>query len=246
MKVHLYTQFFNEKKIAPFFYDHYKNIVDDFFLFDDKSNDGSKELFESLENVNVEQFIHSNSNCYIRSVLSFNNNIWKRSRGKADWVILANIDEHIFHPKLRLFLKECLDKNVSVLKSKGYQMVSEDDPVDNILLCDQFKRGARFKQMDKCIIFNPNKIQEINFQTGRHGCFPSGDIVMNKNEIKLLHYKLIGIKNYFNRKQELKQKLDGKLTADHPHGWGHRYFLNYDETLKEFNHFLNESKILNL
>lgn len=246
MKIHLYTQFYNERAMAPFFYLHYKDFIDRFFLFDDQSNDGGDDLLRSFDRVNVEAFAYSDPDSYILSCQLFNNNIWKRSRGKADWVILANMDEHIFLPDVYNFLKKSLDQGVSILETIGYQMLSRVEPVNSAPLFKQIKRGARFNQMDKCIIFNPNKIKDIGFKPGRHNCRPSGDVVFGEKKIKLLHYKLIGIERSFDRNRELSKRLQKADLEGGNGGWGRRYNFNYEQTVADFNNFLKRSEVLDL
>ena len=100
MEIHLYAFCWNDADMLPFFFRHYDPIVSRYFVFDDHSNDGTLDLLHGHPNVEVRPCVRSDPDSLILSLMSVCNECWKRSRGWADWVIVTDIDEHLFHPDL--------------------------------------------------------------------------------------------------------------------------------------------------
>ena len=67
---------------------------------------------------------------------------WKRSRGSADWVIVIDIDEHLFHPDLTEVLMRYKTLGITIVPALGYQMISEEFPRPDARLCEAHPCGA--------------------------------------------------------------------------------------------------------
>jgi Glycosyl transferase family 2 len=82
--------------MLPFFFRHYDPFVDHYVLFG--STDNTLSLLADHPKVEVRQFIRSDTESFAFSERSLSNHCWKESRGAADWVIITDTDEHLFHP----------------------------------------------------------------------------------------------------------------------------------------------------
>lgn len=218
--------------MLPYYFRHYNSIADRFFIFDDASTDASLEILAKQPKVEIDRF-HKQTDSLVGSAAMFNDNIWKRSRKKADWVIICSMDEHLYHPDLLGYLKQCQKAGITAIPpAEGYQMVSDSFPDSDERLCDLITRGMRFKKMDKFCIFNPDAIEETNFIPGRHKANPSGRVVFpKKRDLKLLHYKYLGLDYLITRYAELRTGLS---RVDLEKRWGHQYLLDREKIEKEF------------
>src|SRR6266850_7001210 len=155
MEIHLYTVCWNDGHMLPFFFRHYDRFVSRYFFFDDGSSDGSLELLHARPNVVVQQFVRSDPDSFVLSEQSFSNECWKLSRGSADWVIVTDIDEHLFHVDLTELLKRYKSLGVTFIPAVGYQMISEDFPHRDETLCETRTRGAPWHRYSKPSLFDP-------------------------------------------------------------------------------------------
>lgn len=225
MIIHLYALFWNEEKMLPFFFRHYDSVVDKFCLLNNHSTDYSLKIIEDHTRVENAQLVRNDNS--LDHLIVFLNEIWKKSRNIADWVIICDIDEHIYHPGLLGYLQKCQSQGITIIKAIGYQMISQTFPKQNDCLIDTLQFGSRDKMMDKICIFNPNAISEINYKTGKHTADPKGHIVYpNKAEIKLLHYKYLGQEYVMQRYLELKEFMND---PDKAKGYGAHYAWDYNK-----------------
>lgn len=217
--------------MLPYYLRHYDAIADRFFIFDDASTDASLDILAQHPNVEIDHF-HKQSDSLVGSANVFNDSIWKQSRNKADWVILCSMDEHLYHPNLPGYLKQCQEAGVTAIPAEGYQMFADSFLDADGRLCDLITRGMRYKKMDKLCIFNPDAIEETNFVPGRHKANPTGRVVFpKKRDLKLLHYKYLGLDYLVKRYAELRTGLSQK---DIEKKWGHQYLLDKERIEKEF------------
>ncbi|MGD6855824.1 glycosyltransferase family 2 protein [Bacillus infantis] len=242
MIIHVYTLCWNEEKMLPFFFKHYDDIADQYFVFDNGSTDQSLSILDSHPKVAVEHF-ETQGGSFIKTALNLFNHFWKRSRGKADWVIVCETDEHLHHPNLRKYLEDCSAAGTTLVIPTGYNMVSDFFPSSDRPLSEQVKNGRRDFYFDKPQIFNPNEIQEINFYPGRHNANPSGNVArLNSSEILLLHYKCLGYEYLHSRHAALKEKLQ---KVDEANGWGSHYSQDEQKNWRDYSHALaNAGKVL--
>jgi hypothetical protein len=85
-------------------------------------------------------------------------------------------------------------------------MYAEDYPKNSLLEITSGIKDNRL--LGKCIIFDPNKIDEINYKTGCHKCYPKGKLKFyRKDDIKLLHYKCLNLNFLIDRFDQLKKRL---------------------------------------
>jgi len=64
-------------------------------------------------------------------------------------------------------------------------------------LLSQVTQGIRGASNDKLMAFDPNKVQEINYYIGCHDARPVGNIKLyNSSELKMLHYKYLGLNDF--------------------------------------------------
>lgn len=211
MKIHVYSLCWNEERMLPYYMSHYQPLADRFIILDDSSTDGSVELLQSIPNVELGKFSNRNNffvRSFVKNALNFYNNYWKKSRGEADWVIICNIDEHLYHQDLVGYLKYCQEEGITLLPSQGYEMISQEFPRFEGRLCDNLIQGMPVRKLGKLAIFNPNEIEEMNYLPGRHEAKPAGNVVFpDQSEIKLLHYKYLGFDYLKERYKELKTGL---------------------------------------
>src|SRR5436305_14307053 len=99
-RVHLYALCWNEIRILPFFLRHYRPFVDRFFVLDDGSTDGSRELLAQQSDVTLIDRSFRETDSFVSDACTFYNEAWKASRGSADWVVVCNVDEHLYHPSM--------------------------------------------------------------------------------------------------------------------------------------------------
>lgn len=227
MEIHLYTLCWNDADMLPFFFRHYDPLVSRYFIFDDHSNDGSLDLLHSHPNVEVQPFVRSDPDSFTLSELSISNECWKRSRGWADWVIVTDIDEHLFHPDPPALLTRYKALGITIAPALGYQMISEEFPGSDELLCETRTQGAPWDLYSRLSLFDPTAITEIDYGVGGHGANPTGRVIApTRDELLLLHYKFLGFERTHARHQ---QQRSGLRSKDLENGWGYQYCWSEEE-----------------
>ncbi len=222
MKVELHTRSFNDAHMLPFFFRHYDSIVDSYFVYDDGSTDGTVEALAGRPKVLLRpRPSYADPDSHVRSSQVLLDSVWKESRGRADWVIVTDIDEHLHHPDLPGYLRRLQGEGVTLIPALGFQMLSEDFPAPDQKLCRAITRGAPASMMNKLSLFSPDAIDETNFAVGRHAAKPTGRVVLpRRDELMLLHYKYLGFERTLRRHEAYQRR---RRTQDVARGWGHKY-----------------------
>src|SRR5215469_11730239 len=193
MNIHLYARCWNEEAMLPFFFLHYDKLVQRYIIYDDSSTDNSQEILRLNPKVELRPVLRtSDSESRIGPALTHLETCWRESRGTADWVIVTDIDEHLYHPDICNYLAQCRAQGVTIIPALGYQMLAEHFPEHKTLLCQSLTIGARDAVYSKLNIFSPNEIDAINYTPGRHSAAPTGRVVLPaQDELVLLHYRYL-------------------------------------------------------
>lgn len=217
--------------MLPYFFRHYDPLVDRYFVYDHDSSDGSFEMLARHPRVTLGRFeVFGDS--FVAAARHFYETAWHSSRGKADWVILVNIDEHLHHPEGRDYLVRCGERGVTVVTAEGYEMVAERFPVRPAPLRRLIRHGARAPRFDKLCVFRPDAVTRIGYAVGRHSAAPEGHVVEPATaELKLLHYKHLGLDYVLARTAELRTGLRARDLAQ---GWGVHYLLGREAITAKF------------
>lgn len=219
VSVHVHAICWNEEKLMPFFLRHYSSFCDKIFIYDNKSTDRSVEIAKKNPKVVVESYSTDNQ---IRDdkYLLIKNNSWKHTSKGAHYVIVCDMDEFVYHENISDKLKDFYAKGYSLIKTDGFNMISENYPETDEQLTSIVKNGVRFEPYSKICIFDPAKIRDINFSAGCHQIRPRGDCSLHVSDIKLLHYKFLGRDEYVKRQLQYKQRMS-KINIQN--GWGAHY-----------------------
>ena len=220
--------------MLPFFFRHYDDLVDRYFVHDDGSTDGSQDILRAHPRVELYRLPdYSDPRSRVLSAISHFEDVWRPSRGHADWVILTDIDEHLYHRDLSQYLETCLATGVTMIPALGYQMLSEDFPEDTgTPLCRSRPMGAPCGHYSKLNVFSPDAIDTLNYAIGRHTCKPTGQLVSpDHDELLLLHYKYLGFDRIHQRHQLYATRSREDDVANR---WGYQYFWSRDELQTEW------------
>ncbi|MBB3188408.1 glycosyltransferase family 2 protein [Microbacter margulisiae] len=204
--VHLYAVCWNEEKIIPFFLIHYNEFVDHYYIYDNYSDDTTDSLLSAQSNITVLKY-DTGGTFNDLAHQQIKNNAWKQSRGKADFVIVCDMDEFLYHPEIKSFLTVHLT-NKSIFQPHGFEMISAYYPDATKSITQSVKTGFPSHYFNKMILFDPHRITEINFKPGAHEAYPEGIVKISQyDELKLLHYKNLGIEYMLNRINMYRKRL---------------------------------------
>jgi hypothetical protein len=208
MKIDLYAICWNEARMLGFFFRHYEPLVRRFVIYDNGSTDETPDLLRAKSNVELRPFPNSRPDSFVLSAKALQDECWKESRGRADWVIVTAIDEHIHHPHLPDYLRQCKQRGITYIPALGFQMLTSDFPAPDEHLATTRTKGAPFSMMSKLRIFDPNAIEESDFAIGGHGAAPRGRLRLPwRDELLLLHYKFLGVDYIRARSAVLRTRM---------------------------------------
>jgi len=242
--VHAYFLCYNEETILPHLIRHYLTFCDKVTIVDNHSTDKSKEIVESFPNTEFIVF-DSENEFNDHSNIEVKNNVWKKSIGVADYVILGDTDEFLYHKDMKKFISNCYNSNITVIIPEGYHMIADLDftlePNDNVFKL--IKDGIREPVLDKPMMFDCNKIKEINYSYGAHFAKPEGEVkILKGKELKMLHYKFLGIENFVYRNAMRRERLSG---FNKKYNLGLHYLYSDKENREDyFKHLIKRTKIL--
>lgn len=237
--IHAYFLCYNEEYILPHLLRYYSKFCEKIHIIDNMSTDKSIEIINSFDNTEI---IPYNTKGKLRDdrYINIKNNIWKNSEGVADYVIVGDTDEFLYHDNIIEFLTSCFEKGITIFKPHGSHMIADEDLKldydDNIF--EKVKEGVPTSVLNKMMIFDCNKIKEINYSFGCHNANPIGDIKLYSGEdFKMLHYKFLGLKNHL-----YKHKIRGERLSDFnlKHGLGKYYLFNDEENTKDYRNYLTK------
>lgn len=222
--IELYCLCWNEERMLPFFFRHYDPLVDRYFIFDNGSTDETLSLLRNHGRVELAHF-DVLGDSFVEEERSLCNTIWKQST--ADWVIVTDIDEHLYHPQFVDYLLQCSLDGVTAIESVGFEMVANSFPTGEGPLTDIVTTGMRSIGHNRLCIFNPQAITETNYNAGRHRASPKGKVVFpDSYQVLLLHYKQLGTDYAVARSAELRM---GLRAGDFAQRWGYQYTWSPDE-----------------
>ena len=239
MKIQGYFFCYNEEQILPFLLKHYSEICDKIIIIDQNSTDSSVEIIKSYTNTEVVNWNeHEVNDIKLRAM---KNNCWKDSRGHYDYVIVGDSDEFLYCKDFRKRLEKLHFQGITIVKPVGYDMVSETMPEVGSKLTDVVRRGVPSGLYSKCMLFDPNKIVEINYEMGAHLCWPTGNVnfYYSTGDIKLLHYKWLTLKRVIDRTAITLTRINKTLLGQ---GFGIQALDSVEKNTDTFNKLLQEAK----
>jgi glycosyltransferase involved in cell wall biosynthesis len=179
MKIDVFAICYNEEKLLPFFIRYYKRFARNIYIFDNYSTDDSRKIARDMGAI-VNTF--GNQKLDDREYIKLKNAVYKRS--DADYVIVSDADEILYHPDLINQLKILKSQGVLLPGIEGYNVYSELWPREEITEIDT---GFRDPNFTKQIIFSPKV--DINFTFGCHKNSATGK---RGGKLYMLHYRCIG------------------------------------------------------
>lgn len=222
LTVDLYTLCWNEIDLLPFVVDYWKRFVRHAYVFDNGSTDGSIEFLQQFPWITVIRY-DTKDKSDVKIYTTIKNNVWKYSKGKADFVTVCDMDECLFSNDLEKELKYMKENNQYILRPAWYTMKSNRmfNHVEGKLLHQQMKTAHGDGGLDKAILFDPNFIMDMNYKEGCHvyNSNPKEAKIYDRHNIFLLHFeKCFGVEYSIKRKQLIgkrvpKQNIENGLSV---------------------------------
>ena len=244
MVVHIHTLCHNERALIPTVMKYWHFIASHVFVYLMKSSDdGSRELlnqypdFITIIEIDDEDGFNDGRNMEIK------NQVWKNSRGKADFVIVTDFDECVWSFDFQKELEYMALNNMTIATPRYWHLIQQEDvDLEQINESNKFLheeiRGCLINE-PKTVLFNPNKISDINYCPGAHRCSPQGDVKWYDGEnIHTFHCKYLGFNSFIEKEQRLAKRLS---ETNKRCGWGYHYLLKFDWHKKTFEDTLNNS-----
>ena len=255
MQVHIHTLTWNEEIMVPFFLRHYDSFVDKIFINDNESDDRTIELLTQNPKVEVSTF-KTEGQHKSRILTDIRRNCWKKSKGNADYVIVCDFDEFLYHPNIKEFLEEAKKLEVDIFQPDGYEMIADPDadvPSSDEDLKDAIPYGWRADNYSKLILFNPNAVREMNYAHGSHEEFRDEPIITEEagkmlnglikpEGLKLLHYKDLSLDYKWKRTQMIANRYSDD---NRQYNLGIHYLRSYDVVKEKYmNNWDNKKELV--
>lgn len=183
MQIEAHIIAWNEADTIHFTINHYRQFCSRVIIYDNYSTDRTPEISASL-GAEVKQFgIKGELND--KEYKKLKDQCWKGST--ADYVIVCDADEIVYHPNLKNVLQQSKESGVTIFKTQGFNVYSDDFPRESWL---DIQTGIMDDSYSKLCIFSP-RLQEISYVYGCHEASPKGNLVWGV-KLWLLHYRCVG------------------------------------------------------
>lgn len=215
--IEVHTICWNEESLLPLFLSHYSSFATKIVVWDNHSDDASQDLVRECERAELQTYDSENQSSNDR-YLDVKNHCWKETQ--ADWVIVCDIDELIYHPDL---LNLLTNSTAQILKCDGFNVTGPS--IDRTPRFDVWK-GKHAPQYCKPAVFRAS-IGEIRYAYGCHTARPQFPI--EPSEIKLLHCQFLrSVDDLIDRYRRLAAR---KSPRDFKRGLSYHYMMT-DERIR--------------
>jgi hypothetical protein len=219
----------NEAPILPFWLRHYAAFAEQIHVFDDHSDDGTRDLLIAHPKVTVHDWPGKDGMDETLN-LKIAAETYPMARGHADWVMWPDMDEFLYHPDILGYLSRWHSER-DVLYPWGFNMLSPDGlPPDDghSQLWELIKEGVPAPVYSKPVIFQPY-IKKIQWIRGKHQIHSSDPVLRigtvptdNPSDewaVKLLHYRFLGVE-YTRERNRRNYARAGIISGDKGFAWG--------------------------
>jgi glycosyltransferase involved in cell wall biosynthesis len=225
MKIEVYCLANNEELLMPYFMRHYGRFAD-VIILESCSTDRTIQIahdmgaevwsYDMKDELNDQWFTYLKNTC------------WKDS--KADWVMIADADEFIYHLDLVNILKST---DATVIRPRFYDMYSKKFPTTEGQIYDEVTMGVeQLAPNPKMNIFRPVDILDMNYAPGCHDASPSGNVKIDiDTEIKTLHMRNLSLDYYLAKNQRHSQRRSQVNKDNH---WGDHVDLPKEDMIRKF------------
>ena len=228
MKIEVFTLCWNEMAILPFALDYWRRYASHVTVYDNGSTDGSVEWLRenAADLVSVVPFDtggHKNNTIH----MNMKNDYWKQARGRADMVVVCDMDEMLIPATGAI--EKMMAEGATVCRPVWIDLVSDSAPKHKPgKLLHQLRKKGTVNPGSKAVLFNPNKIVEMNYGPGAHICNPVGEVKMYEaGDIALLHVNNALSLDY--RLSRYHAQCERRSQQDKNLGYGIHYTKTDDE-----------------
>lgn len=215
----------NEAETIRLTIEYYQSFCRSVTIHDNYSDDGTQDIAREC-GANVRTF-------GIKGVLDdkeylrVKNLCWKGST--ADYVIVADADEIIWHPHLTGYLEVEKARGTTVIRSVGVNIYSDEMPKESWL---ELQEGLINIDYSKMAIFSPT-LTAIGYEYGAHKANPRGNVVLSSSPLFLLHYRNVGgVQRLVDRHNQYRPRLSKVNKA---FKLGVHYLQENDERIRYWN-----------
>lgn len=230
MKIHVYAVCWNEEVILPYFLRHYSAFAEKIVIFDNESSDRSPSIIDACPQAKrvtyktgEQHYDRVHRECKMKYV---------ESRGQADWVILVDMDEFVYHPDLVGVLTWYKKKGINFPKIAGFEMLTPETPTGDGQIWEYGKTGVPSDGYSKRTTFTPDLGIELSPGSHITKIVSGAPVESPVPELKFLHYRFFGRKFFVDRNISRRGRVSEE---DRKMGWGNHY-MNPDEY---FNHIFD-------
>lgn len=243
MRVELFTFCWDEMDVIPWVLPYWRRFASHVTVFDNGSTDGSIQYLQAQGDwISV---IHFETGNQINDtiLLHYKNHAWKEARGRADLVVVCDMDEILMAPDIFNSLTTMRRVGGTICCPNWYDLVSDEYP--------EFMPGmplhlmrplARYNPTSKAILFDPNAIEDINYAPGAHTCKPTGDVRLFGGDIYCLHINhSLSLEHKIERYRRMQARLSDQnkelghgihyaFSGEHlRRGWeeDHKHLINF-------------------
>jgi hypothetical protein len=209
-KIELFAFVFQDEDILPFFLDYYK-FVDRMTFIDSGSTDNTLKILHKFATPSHPEIrvTQTGQTFWNQEPLhEIRNNIWRDS--DYDLVLFPDCDE-IFYTENGIcnYLNQT---NYDIYEMEGFEMITDRFPDPNTKITE-IKTGFHFHPFNKSTIFKPQI--ELSFLNAHLRYSPTQNVDMTGN-IKLLHYRSLGLEMMIKRNKRMIDRLPKGYNGHHP------------------------------
>lgn len=205
MKIWVYTFTYNNEELLPAWLKYYEAWVERIIVYDNNSTDRTQEIARQHPRVELRTFdcpYHPEP----EPLTTLRNTVWQEARGQADWVLLPDSDELIYHDiGVPAYLQWAQDKGYTVIRTYGWEVAADCFPKSEDILATCHS-GIAMPDYSKPVVFMPSQVVTLNLSRGNMDIAPVGNIHrLTTASLALLHCKHLGI-DYFMARTALCRK----------------------------------------